>query len=85
MQKLEIQKWGNSAAIRLNKGILKQVSCEIGSTFEAIVQDDGIFLKPIAAPNYSLDELLESCTKDNITIDNDDREWLQSTPVGKET
>jgi antitoxin component of MazEF toxin-antitoxin module len=85
MQKLEIQKWGNSAAIRLNKGILKQVSCEIGSTFEAIVQDDGIFLKPIAAPHYSLDELLETCTKDNIVMDNEDREWLQSTPVGKET
>lgn len=63
MQKLEIQKWGNSAAIRLNKGILK----------------------PIAAPNYSLDELLETCTKDNIVMDNEDREWLQSTSVGKET
>jgi len=55
------------------------------STFEAIVQDDGIFLKPIASPNYSLDELLETCTKDNVVMDDEDKEWLQSTPIGKET
>ena len=84
MQKLEIQKWGNSAAIRLNKGLLKQISCEIGSKFEAIVQDGGVLLKPIKAPEYTLDQLLESCTKSNIKMDAEDKDWLNAKPVGKE-
>lgn len=84
MQNIEIQKWGNSAAIRLNKGILQQVSCEIGSKFEAIVKDGGVFLKPVTAPTYTLDELLETCSKKNTKLDDEDREWLNSSAVGKE-
>jgi len=63
MQQVEIQKWGNSAAIRLNKGLLQQLSCGVGSKFEAIIQDGGVFLKPIKNPEYTLDELLATCTK----------------------
>ena len=68
---IEIQKWGNSAAIRLNKGILQQVSCEIGSKVEAVVKDGGVFLKPITAPTYTMEELLSSCTKENVKLEED--------------
>jgi antitoxin component of MazEF toxin-antitoxin module len=84
MQNIEIRKWGNSAAIRLNKGLLQQVSCEIGSTVEAIVKDGGVFLKPVTTPNYTLGELLETCSKKNTCLDSEDKVWLSSNPVGKE-
>ena len=84
MQSIEIQKWGNSAAIRLNKGLLQQVSCEIGSKVEAVVKDGGVFLKPVTAPVYTLDELLDTCTKKNTRLDDEDKAWLASSPMGKE-
>lgn len=84
MKQIEIQKWGNSAAIRLNKAILQQLSCEIGGKFEAIVQDGGMFLKPVSAPEYTLDALLKSCSKDNTKLNDEDKAWLSAKPVGKE-
>lgn len=84
MKQVEIQKWGNSAAIRLNKGLLQQLSCEIGSKFEAILQDGGVFLRPVSAPEYTLGELLMSCTKTNTKLNDEDKAWLSAKPVGKE-
>ena len=84
MQELEIQKWGNSAAIRLNKGILQQISCDIGTKFEALVQDGGVFLKPIREPEYTLAELLSTCTKSNTRLEDEDKSWLGMKSVGKE-
>ena len=81
---LEIQKWGNSAAIRLNKALLKQVSSGIGGKVEAEVKNGGIFLKPIKGPAYTLDELLKTCTKENVRLDREDEEWLNDAPQGKE-
>lgn len=84
MKQLEVQKWGNSAAIRLNKGLLQQLSCEIGSKFNVIIKDGGFFLKPVSNPEYTLDELLKTCTKSNTKLTDEDRAWLYDTPVGKE-
>lgn len=81
---VEIQKWGNSAAVRLNKGILQQISCEIGEKFEAIIQDGGVFLKPVKAPEYTLEEVLATCTKANTRLSEDEKAWLNSPSVGKE-
>jgi antitoxin component of MazEF toxin-antitoxin module len=84
MQQVEIQKWGNSAAIRLNKGILQQISCDIGTKFEAVVKNGGVFLKPIKTPEYSLEMLLDACTKSNTKLDSEDKAWLNAKAVGKE-
>ncbi len=83
--RLEIQKWGNSAAVRLNKTLLKQLSTDIGDKFEVEIRDGGIFLKPIQEhPEYNLEELLASCTKKNTRLDDDDKQWLNDSPQGRE-
>ncbi len=84
MQNIEVQKWGNSAAIRLNKGLLNQISCDVGSKFEVILKDGGMFLRPVKKPEYSLDELLQTCTKENTRLDDDDEAWLNASPKGEE-
>ena len=81
---LEIQKWGNSAAIRINRALLKQINAKIGVSLVAEVRNGGLFLKPVAEPEYSLDDLLASCTKDKMRLDAEDRAWLDDAPVGKE-
>jgi len=82
--RLAIQKWGNGAAVRLQRPLLQQIQCEIGESLEVEVVDGGLFLRPIRKPEFSLDELLESCTPDKMDLDEEDREWLQDSPKGRE-
>ncbi|PCI42205.1 MAG: AbrB family transcriptional regulator [Moraxellaceae bacterium] len=80
---LEIQKWGNSAALRLNKTILNQLSTAIGDKFRVEVKDGSILLTPIKdQPEYKLEDLLATCTVKNTRVDDDN--WLSDDPVGKE-
>ena len=81
---LEIQKWGNSAAIRINKTLLRQIHAEIGVSLVAEVRNGGLFLKPVKEPQFSLSDLLSTCTKDKMRLNDDDRDWLDDAPVGKE-
>jgi antitoxin component of MazEF toxin-antitoxin module len=81
---LEIQKWGNSAAIRINRALLKQINAKVGASLVAEVRNGGLFLKPAPEPQYSLDDLLVSCTKAKMRLDVEDRAWLDDAPVGKE-
>lgn len=84
MKKIEIQKWGSSAAILLNEEIMQQLSCEIGSKFEVTMQDGGVFLKPVSASEHTLDKLLERCTKENTKLNDEDKACLNAKSVGKE-
>jgi len=79
-----IQKWGNSAAIRINRALLKQINAKVGASLVAEVRNGGLFLKPALEPQYSLEDLLASCTKAKMRLDAEDRTWLDDTPVGKE-
>ena len=80
---LKIQSWGNSAAIRINQALLKQINAEIGGSLVAEVRNGGLFLKP-AEPAYILDDLLSSCTKSKMRLDDEDRQWIDDEPAGKE-
>jgi antitoxin component of MazEF toxin-antitoxin module len=82
--KISIQKWGNGAAVRLQRPLLQQIHCEIGETLEVEVVNGGLFLKPAREPEFSLEELLSTCTPDNVRLSNEDKEWLQDSPKGRE-
>lgn len=81
---LEILKWGNSAAIRINRALLKQIKANVGASLVAEVRNGGLFLKPATELQYSLTDLLSTCTKAKMRLDDEDRAWLDATPVGKE-
>ena len=77
--KLNIQKWGNSAAVRLPASMLAQIGASIGDVIEV----DPSMLK-VAKPTYKLSDLLAQCNKDapppaEMSV------WESITPVGKET
>jgi antitoxin MazE len=82
--KLAIQKWGNGAAVRIHRALLQQIKCDIGESLEVEVVDGGLFLRPAREPEYSIDELLASCTPDKVKLTDEDREWLDAQPAGKE-
>ena len=77
-----ISKWGNSAALRLNKTVLNQLSTAIGDKFKVEVKDGSILMTPIKdQPEYKLEDLLVTCTVENTRVDDD---WLSDDPAGKE-
>ena len=80
---IKIQNWGNSAAIRLNKGILSQLDVEIGVSLNMEVKEGALILTP-SEPTYTLEQLLAASTKESLQIDDEDREWLNDSPVGHE-
>lgn len=76
--KLNIQKWGNSAAIRLPASMLAQIGAVIGDAIEV----DPTALK-VAKPKYKLADLLEQCDK-NAPPPADMAAWDAMKPVGNE-
>lgn len=77
-----IQKWGNSAAIRLPAPLLAQLNLHLGDKVTAKLCDEGLMLIPIKK-KYSLDELLAQC---DMTADapQDLAAWLDTSAVGDE-
>ncbi len=76
--KLNIQKWGNSAAIRLPASMLAQLGARIGDAIEV----DPATLK-VARPEYKLADLLAQCDK-NAAPPADIAAWDSAVPVGRE-
>lgn len=76
--KLNIQKWGNSAAIRLPATMLSQIGAGIG---DAVEVDPAAFR--VAKPKYKLDDLLAQCDK-NASPLADMTVWESMRPTGAE-
>ncbi|MDR3099111.1 MAG: AbrB/MazE/SpoVT family DNA-binding domain-containing protein [Paraburkholderia sp.] len=79
---LKIQKWGNSAAVRLPSVLLEQISASVGSSLTADVRPDGVLLTP-ARRKYSLADLVAQCDP-KAPAPADLSGWGEVKPVGRE-
>jgi antitoxin ChpS len=80
---IAIQKWGNSAAVRLPAELLKQLKVSPGDKLTVSVLSDGVMLKP-ARKVYRLADLLAQCDKD-APQPVDLGLWSNIKPAGRET
>jgi len=64
--KAKIQKWGNSLAVRVPKGIAEEAGVKSNDVVEMKVEDGKIVLLPEIALEYRLDDLLEGITDGNL-------------------
>jgi antitoxin ChpS len=79
---LSIQKWGNSAAVRLPTELLRMLKVTLGDKLSVNVQPEGVLLKA-ARPSYSLADLVAQC--DLSAPEPADLEaWSNIKPVGRE-
>jgi len=62
----KVQKWGNSLALRIPKAFALDAQLENNSVVEVSLVDGQIVIKPIAASNLSLEQLLSGVTGNNI-------------------
>jgi antitoxin MazE len=75
----QIQKWGNSLALRIPKSFATESNIAEGSVVNLSVVEGKLIIEPASEPTYTLDELLAGVTKGNIHAEVD-----TGSPVGKE-
>lgn len=78
--KVQVQKWGNSLALRIPKSFAVESKIEQGSTVEVSLKGGKIIVEPVTETSYSLEELLAGVTRSNLH-----REVDTGAAVGKET
>jgi antitoxin MazE len=62
--KTQVQRWGNSLAVRIPKVFASQMGVSENTTVELDLVDGVLILRPNTAP--TLDELLADITEDNL-------------------
>ena len=62
----KIQKWGNSLAVRIPKAFAQDARLTNNSIVEVSLVDGRIVIEPVARGEWTLDELLENVTSENI-------------------
>lgn len=62
----KVQKWGNSLALRIPKAFVSGAQLAEESLVEISLVDGQIIIKPIRAPRWTLDQLLEGITNQNL-------------------
>ncbi len=66
--KTKAQKWGNSLAVRVPKGITEQAGVGVNDTLDIEVVEGGvILLTPRRRRKYRLNDLLKGMTKENMS------------------
>lgn len=75
----KIQKWGNSLALRIPKSFALNVNIKQNELVDLSIDKGNIVIKPIVQKEYSLEELLEGVSENNLHS-----EFDTGDPTGKE-
>jgi len=82
---MTIKKWGNSLATRIPKAVVESINLRLDQEVDIEAVNGKIIITPIEEiKEYKLDDLLEQCKLSSMKLDDEDKEWLNSEPVGKE-
>jgi len=62
----QLQKWGNSLALRIPKPFAAEVGLAQETPVDVIVEDGRIIVAPVAEPPLTLESLLKGVSDENI-------------------
>ena len=82
MQTTTLRKVGGSVMMTVPPAMLEQLNLAAGATVGLDVEAGRLIVQP-SKPKYTLEELLGQCNGPQELTD-EDREWLNSPPVGRE-
>ena len=77
--KVQIQKWGNSLALRIPKSFAMEAKVKEGSAVDISLKKGKIVLTPLNEKEYTLEGLLSKVNDQNIH-----EEIFTGKPVGRE-
>jgi antitoxin MazE len=63
--RVQIQKWGNSLAVRIPKSFAVETNIHQGSTVEVSIEEDSIVLRP-SDDVLTLDDMLADISEENL-------------------
>lgn len=81
---MTIKKWGNSLATRIPKAIVDSIGLRLNQTVEIEAVNGKIILTPAKSIEYTLEDLLRQCKPEAMALSEEDQEWINSPPRGKE-
>ena len=84
MTSISIRQSGGANIVSIPKTIVQMLGLSVGSTLDLTVEDNKIVLTPIVEEELSLESLLEGSPKECFSITEEDREWINAKPVGRE-
>ena len=61
-----IAKWGNSLAVRIPQHLAQEINLAEGCQVQLVLIDGKLTIEPIARRRYSLEELVEAITPENL-------------------
>jgi len=61
-----VAKWGNSLALRIPQHIVKKIQLTEGAEVDLVVIDGNLVIKPRFRKRYSLEELVDAITPENL-------------------
>jgi len=76
---VQVQKWGNSLAVRIPKPLAKDAKVKEGTVLNLAVSKGKVVATPLRAKKVSLKQLLAKVTRTNIHAEID-----LGSPVGRE-
>jgi len=77
--KIQVQKWGNSLALRIPKSFALEAKVKDGSAVDISLKKGKIVLTPLNEKKYTLEGLLSKVNDQNIH-----KETCTGKPVGRE-
>jgi len=88
MLTFSLKQWGNSQAIRIPASVIQQMNLNGETEVQGELIDGKLILsakpKPVRQRKYTLEELLAGYPPEELELSDEDREWLNMKPVGKE-
>ena len=84
MSTVTLRTLGGSVVMAVPKQILRMMHLEAGSRVDLNVENGKMVVAPKVKPHYTLTELLAQCSEKNMALTQEDHEWFNAKPVGKE-
>ena len=81
MSEVAIRKSGGANIVSLPKAIVHMLGLQAGSKLSLSVENNKIILTPVTK---TLEELLAESPKACFKVTNEDRQWIDAPPQGKE-
>ncbi|WP_419840773.1 AbrB/MazE/SpoVT family DNA-binding domain-containing protein [Candidatus Poriferisodalis sp.] len=81
MHSTTMRQVGGSVMLAVPPALLDVIGVRAGSTVDLDVDGGRLVVVPRRRPAYTLDELIAQC---DPTAPDDDRAWIDGTPVGRE-
>jgi len=83
MHTTNLRKVGGSVMLAVPPALLGVLDLSARAKVGLTVDNGRLVIEPNARPRYTLDELLAQCDA-SVELTTEDRDWLESKPVGNE-